>query len=387
MSGRAVGFASSLVLVILVVAASGPPVTGAEAPGNKLLGKWQNAKADIGFEFGEGGKVTFFRYRRLPVAGTYKLVGADTLEWKFPEEKPTRYQFAVASRELVLTLPGKTPQKATFRSVKGFAAELNHPNRKPNERQRKWVVGIWRGVEREFMKEDVYRYGFYADGTFSVLKYSEFFHKTTHEMGTYRVHPNADNFLELTYPDTGKVETIYAEVGEKELALTAQWGFGKELRKHTRVEDKEPRARPVRKDALTAFALFRECAARPEASKKKYAGKEVEVVGSVGGHFSARGEAELYLITGASARVRCKLDTTDKPTAQALRQIALGGFLGRGVQVVSVRGKFEGIVKEEDRAAKLVGGVLGMKPAEKGPQLGVRLSGCKVVAQSNLQVK
>ena len=206
-------------------------------------------------------------------------------------------------------------------------------------------------------------------------------------MGTYRVHPDADNFLELTYPDTGNTETVYAEIGEKELALTAFWGFGKALRKCERVEDKEERTKPVRPDVLTAFALFRECSSAPEKSKEKYAGKSLELTGSVGGYQTANGKSEIFLVTGEGSRVKCTLDTTDNATSDALRQIHLGPFTGGGVNFVTLSGKFENVVKEEGNGANVIAGVLGGKPVDKGPHLFVRMSGCKIVSHSELKAK
>ena len=359
------------------------PRTG--TPAEMLLGKWENAEQDRGFEFCGDGIVKLSLYRQLPISGTYKLLDADAVEWKFPQdEKAHRYQFAVTPTTVMFTPPDKEAEKVVFKAVDVYAKELNHPNRQPNEQQRKWIVGSWRGVEKEFDHENVYLYAFYADGTFSVLKNDGFPFQTSLEMGAYRVHPDADNFLELTYPDTGETDTVYAEIGEKELALT---GSGEELCKHQRMEDKEERTRPVRADVLTAFALFRECAASPDKSREKYAGKPIEVTGSVGEYLSVEGKSEIYLLTGKSARVKCVLDTTDKATADALRQMEIALFGGGKVQIVTVRGSLESIVKEEDKAGQVVARVVGGEPVEKGPQLFVRLSECKVTAHSDLTVK
>jgi len=264
-----------------------------------------------------------------------------------------------------------------------------HPNRQPNDKQRKWIVGSWRGTEKQFDNEDVYLYTFNADGTFSVLQHSDFHHNTTLQMGNYRVHPDADNFLELTYPDTGNAESVYAEIGEKELSLTGFWGFGKQLRKHQRVEDdKEERTKPVRADVLTSFALFRECAAAPDKSKEKYAGKPIEVTGSVAGHQALNGKWEIHLLTGKGGRLKCALDTTDAATAAAVRKIELDAFgVEEELQFVTVRGNFESIVKEEDKTGKVIAGVLGGELADKQPQLFVRLSNCKIIASSELKMK
>jgi hypothetical protein len=354
------------------------------ASAKAIHGKWENTEKGLGLEFYADGIVKLFESRRFPRSGTYKLLDDKTLEVKFPnDEKPVPFRFDRFPTTLTLTTE-RDAKGVVYKAVDGFAKELNNPNRQPNEQQRKWIVGSWRGAEKAFGNEDVFLNAYYPDDTFSALKLEGITHQISLEMGTYRVHPDADNFLELTYPDTGKTETVYAEIGEKELSFE---GFGGKLRKHQGVDDKEERTKPVRPDVLTAFALFRECAADPEKSKEKYADKPVELTGSVGGYRTAEGKSEISLITGKASRVKCVLDTTDKATADALRKIHLGSFTGGGLHCVTVKGTFEGIVKEEDKSANQVAHMLGGVPTDKGPQLFIHLSECKIVAHSELKVK
>jgi hypothetical protein len=361
------------------------PRTG--PPAEMMIGKWESAEHERGFEFCADGTIKLSLHQRLPITGKYKLLDADTIEWQFPEnEKPFRHKFAVTPTAVTFTTTDKQPRQVVYKAVDVYSQDFNHPNRRPNDRQRQWLVGSWRGVENRPGSEDVYLYTFHADGTFSLLINKVFLRKTSLEQGTYRVHPDADNFLELSYPDTGKTEAVYAEIGEKELALVAFWGFGKELRKHQRAEDKEERIKPVRADVLTAFALFRECAAAPEKSKEKYAGKSIEVTGPIAGHLTINDKSEIHLLTGKGAHLRCLLDTKDKATAAALQKLQFGLFDDK-VRFVTISGKFDGIVKEEDKAAKIIAGTVGGEPVEKGPQLFVRLSECRVVGSSELRLK
>src|SRR5262249_47018471 len=142
----------------------------------------------------------------------------------------------------------------------------------------------------------------------------------------------------------------------------------------------------VRSDVLTAFALFRECAADTAKAKEKYAGKAIEVTGVYAGSLAEKDGTTLYLLTGQAARVKCVLDVTDKATVKALRDADVKGIHG-GLQFFTLRGKFGGVGKGEDKRTKFAARRAGGDPVEKGPVLFVRLSGCKVVATSAMKLE
>jgi hypothetical protein len=204
-------------------------------------------------------------------------------------------------------------------------------------------------------------------------------------MGTYRVHPDADNFLELAYPDTGETETVYTDILENQLTLPASWGSENETRKHQRVENKEMASRPVREDAVTAFALFKECAADPAKAKEKHAGKPLELSGGVSESRTLNGESEIYLCTGKAGRVRCVMDTKDKATAVAIQKIQSASVDGRNLHVVTVKGQFGGMVKGKDAGANPVEGAIVRERNDE--RLFLLVTGCRIADLSELTLK
>jgi hypothetical protein len=180
---------------------------------------------------------------------------------------------------------------------------------------------------------------------------------------------------------------VYADIREDDLSLPTFWSSGKESCTHQRVENKELRTRPVREDALTAFALFKECAADEAKAKEKYAGTPVELSGVMGSYVSMNGETDLYLQTGQAERVKCVMDAKDKATMAAIQKAQIAGAFGASVQFVTVKGQFGGMVKEKDRAAHVVAGVIGGEPKDPGPQQFLRLTECRIVDVSELTLK
>jgi len=354
-----------------------------------ILGKWETEQHTLGLEFHANGTVTQSGPRALPTTGSYKIVDANHIELKLAsDDKPVEYHMALTPASLTLTTKDTSVHSTAFDAVDDYGQEFKHPNYKPNDQQKKWIVGSWRGVEKKRGDEDVYLYSFYADGTFSLLKLNGFLDSIFPSVGTYRVYPDADNFIELTYPDTGKSETIYAEISEKELGLLEGGDKDTALRKCQRVADSEERKQLVSGKVTPAFVLFRECVADVEKSKAKYGDKPLELIGTVAGQsfasFEGKSTGVVELHTGNAVCIRCQMDMNDKTTREYVQGRAFG--LGKeNLAVVTIQGKFDSVVVVEDGKEEGIGGIITIK--HKGAKKVLRLKECKIVSHSELAVK
>jgi hypothetical protein len=100
------------------------------------------------------------------------------------------------------------------------------------------------------------------------------------------------------------------------------------------------------------------------------------VTGAASAAVTKEGGAEVHLLTGESARLKCVLlDAKDKASAAALEKVRASqtDFEGAGLPYLTVRGEFEGLVTEKDEEGR--------------PQRWVRLGRCRVVAASELALK
>src|SRR5262249_48013539 len=139
-------------------------------------------------------------------------------------------------------------------------------------------------------------YEFRADGTFAEHTY-----QPPHAVGvgTYRLHPRADNFLELRYPDTGATRTVFAQISADDVRL-ADGADGLTTLKRV--------AAPPAPSGLSAEALYAEFLADAKAAAKRYRGEALTLTGVVGARRvrpGAGGGVELMLVTGEGHCLRC----------------------------------------------------------------------------------
>ena len=100
---------------VVVLACVGLSAAGCESsPQDRIVGKWEAgpAGARMTAEFGKDGRATRTMLG-MAVQGTYKLNGADELEWT-ANGQTAKYKVKVTETELELTSEGKT---ITYRKV------------------------------------------------------------------------------------------------------------------------------------------------------------------------------------------------------------------------------------------------------------------------------
>jgi hypothetical protein len=352
----------------------------AEQARDLLVGKWELV-GDVprGLEFRADGTLRLAKAYQLSVEGTYTWNDSRTLHVSFQGEyKETLASVTVSEQRLSLRPPEAGADAMVWQRVQQFSEALDHPNGKSSERQRAWLVGSWQGaVAHSRLGEVPQRFDFLADGTFGRLTADGGMFgskKAKVTLGTYRFLPQTDNLLELTYPDSGRTETVFVRVSQDELVLRDGNSDKPVLVKHQRVQDERPELKPPADGVRSAAALYRDFKKDPAAAARQFADKRLKVAGVLGGNM-IMSNAYVYvsLQTGEHDRVRCVF--ADPAAVQKLwRKHGMDDF---GVYVV-LEGKCVGLVREkvDTKMFELLSG-LKFEETDSPPLL--RFEGCRLL--------
>jgi hypothetical protein len=354
-----------------------------------IVGKWEvvGEKTARGVEFRGDGTFRMTFAKQLPYEGTYVFVGRNLIELRVPDETgATTVHVRVNEEQMTLKSEGAT-EGSTWKPVQEFAAGLNHPNGKSSALQEAWIVGSWQYIgKNEDGEVTANRLEIFADGTFSHLSrtrgLSFVIAATRLHMGNYRFVPRTDNFVEITYCDSGNTKTIYAGVTQEELVLNIG-GSGEA--KFQRVKDDRQELRTTRDDGVwTGFSLYREFKKHGAAADKQYRGKQLKVAGVVGGkmvHMSDQ-SAVVYLYSGEWQCIRCEF--ADPP--KVLKAWLKNEGLGKTLRIV-IEGTYAGMYKErEGGSAELVEMFTGLKGLQPTmfEQLVVYLKDCHLLEMAQV---
>jgi hypothetical protein len=318
---------------------------------DRIVGKWllEDSDSPRAVEFTRTGAFSLYRAYSLPKRGTFQFPQETVLHTQLEGESPEVFSVVLEGDRLTLTKTDGPP--LTLRRAAELPEAMRHPNGKPNDQQQRWLVGSWFGGGADvFGEHQQHQYNFTPDGSFVHLTGKRAGQeKLNVEMGVYRLHPQADNFLELTSPDSGRSRTVYAEITEGELRLSD--GASPPRWKHHRLAGDRSASPLLGGDRLTAFALYRAFRSDAAAAAQKYVGKELELSGAVKTFLWRTGKdlgepyAQARLCTGEAACFVCNFDVKDAKNLEKVVR-ALGFKLDETTAIV-VRGRCDGFKKDK----------------------------------------
>ena len=208
-----------------------------------MAGKWQHGDGEqmAGVEFDGHGGCRYYRFRELSRPGTYRLTEGLMMELHL-EGEAEKEVLKVAVSGPALTLQEKDEKPIAWQRVEQFDAAIAHPNGKPNEQQKRWIVGSWLAVSKDdFQQPKRLLFDFGDDGTFLRLEEDRLL-GTQVVAGRYEMHPHADNFVRLTHPDTGAAEEVYAEVAQNGIGMLDKESSNQLLLRFQKVKWERPLA-------------------------------------------------------------------------------------------------------------------------------------------------
>ncbi len=376
------GVGLALILAALAAGVCGYIYYGSSGPGSPaVVGKWllDEKGSPHGLELRGDGTLRVARFRRLPRPGTWKPTPGG-IELNVADGEAEAHTVAVTADTLTLS-DGDERKRTVWKRVQALPEEIDHPNGRTSEKQSAWIVGSWGGTMRSTFKMGPHRFDFHPDGTYAHLATDRGLlgsPSVTVRMGTYRLHPGTDNFLDLTSEDTGTTETRFVAVAEGTLSMTDA-PEETTLRELARVTEERPEMRTADDgEVRTAFNLYRtvkQDRAKAEAALK---GRPVTVHGVVGDSATGGKSAHVYLYTGAKQCVLC--DFADPPTVSRL--LNRGVRWGRPYRVI-VRGTYTGLFKASGRG-KLFEMFTGLKIDDSKDPPVARLEKCDLLGAAVL---